>query len=444
MNNQMCKMSSLLRRSDVHDLKHVTDKMKLRRRLAVAAMIAMAAGNVLTLWNTREGMRQGYGDFLAFYTAGVLVRTGMAQDLYSPAQQWKIQQEVAPELQTHHGPLLFMRPPFEALLFAVFSLEPYAVSLILWTIVKLILLAAIPFLAMPGGVAAHLPRWAVFPLLLGTFPAFMDLLLGQDAILLAFLFALCFWQLRKNSEVTAGLILGLALFKFQLVVPFLVATWISGRRKVLRGFLISSLVVVAISALVVGPKNLLHYPGYLLTLSQASGIGIALESQINFRGLLALFAGPRGLSAFVPIMLAAIALLSVVGSGLAWRRAGNHLLAEGCALSLVVATVTSYYANDYDLLLLIIPLLALIGRGESLPDQTALAIQSHVKDRRARYIGLAGTILLLLTPSYWLAKQHSAECLMVLPLLAVGFALAYKLVKEGHIEHVLRKEGLPK
>ena len=436
-------MSSLLRLPDVHDLEYMTDKIKLRRWVAIVALLAMAAGNVLTLWNTREGMRQGYGDFLAFYTAGVLVRTGMARDLYNPALQWKIQQEVAPEVQTHHGPLLFMRPPFEALLFALFSLEPYAVSLILWTIVKLILLAAIPFLAMPGG-AAHLPRMAVFPLLLGTFPVFMDLLLGQDAILLAFLFALCFWHLRKNSEVTAGLILGLALFKFQLVVPFLVATWISGRRSVLRGFIISALAVIAISALVVGPKNLLHYPGYLLTLSQASGIGIALESQINFRGLLALFAGPRGLGAFVPIILAALALLAVVGAGLAWRKTKNHLLAEGVALALVAATVTSYYANDYDLLLLIIPLLAVIGRDEGVPDQASLATQSHVEERRGRNMGLVGTILLLLTPVYWLAKRHSAECLMVLPLLAVGFALTYKLVKEGQPEDVLRREGLPK
>ena len=396
MNCHMCKMSSLLRRSDVHDLKHVTDKIKLRRGLAIAAMIAMAAGNVLTLWNTREGMRKGYGDFLAFYTAGVLVRTGMAQDLYNPALQWKIQQEVAPELQTHHGPLLFMRPPFEALLFALFSFEPYAVALILWSIVKLILLAAIPFFAMPGAATAHLPRWAVFPLLLGTFPVFMDLLLGQDAILLAFLFALCFWQLRKNSEVTAGLILGLALFKFQLVVPFLIATWISGRRGVLRGFLISAFAVVAISAVVVGTEKSPTLSGYLLTLSQASGIGIALESQINFRGLLALFAGPRGLNEFVPVILAAIGLMAIAGAGLAWRKAGNHLLAEGFALALIAATVTSYYANDYDLLLLIVPLLALIGGGESVPDQTSLAVQSRVEDRRARNMGLVGTILFCL------------------------------------------------
>jgi hypothetical protein len=422
----------------------MTNKAQLRRIIAITALTAMAVGNVLTLWNARDGMRNGYGDFLCFYTAGVMVRRGMAPDLYNPTVQWKIQQEVAPEVKTHRGPLLFLRPPFEAVIFALFSFWPYTVALIVWTGLKLILLSVIPFLTMPGGEGALVPRWAVCPLLLGTFPLFMDLLLGQDAILLAFLFALCFWRMRKNSEASTGLILGLALFKFQLVVPFVIAIWVSGRKGVIRGFLISAFAVVATSALVVGPKNLLHYPVYLLRLSQAPGIGIALESQVNFRGLFAFFAGHRGLSVFVPILLAAIAVVAVVGAGLAWRKAGNDLLAEGFALAIVAAIVTSYYANDYDLLLLIVPLLAAIGRTQSARDQNLRTGKIHVEERRIRHIGLAGAVVLLLTPVYWVAKQHNAECLMVLPLLAVGFALASKLLNSSQSQNVLRPEGFPK
>jgi hypothetical protein len=45
---------------------------------------------------------------------------------------------------------------------------------------------------------------------------------------------------------------------------------------------------------------------------------------------------------------------------------------------------------------------------------------------------------------YWVAKQPNAECLMVLPLLAVGFALAYKLLNASQSQNVLRPEGFPK
>src|ERR1017187_3435149 len=101
----------------------------------------------------------------------------------------------------------------------------------------------------PGGEEPF-PRWATGLLLLGTFPEFMDLLMGQDAPLLAFLFAISFWQLATDRDVGAGVILGLALFKFQLVIPFVVMLWIAGRKKVLPGFALSAFAVLVISAVV--------------------------------------------------------------------------------------------------------------------------------------------------------------------------------------------------
>jgi hypothetical protein len=364
-------------------------------------------------------MGQGYGDFANFYTAGTLVRRGLGAELYNSDAQWKVQQEFASEVKTRRGPMRYMRPPFEALFFSVFAAWPYATALLIWTGLKLVLLAAIPFVVVRGRCwKESFPLWATVLLVLGTWPEFVDLLMGQDAVLLAFLFAISFWQLATGRDTGAGFTLGLALFKFQLAIPFVVILWIAGRKRVLPGFATSASAVLAISAALVGWKGLLRYPGYLLALNQATGVGIAPEIQMTLRGLLTIFVGRAPYPGRVHWVLAPVAVAAIVYTGLIWRKAGDHFLAEGFGLAAIVAIVTSYYAADYDLLLLIVPLLAMRTR----PDDAPKA------DRVTRYLETAGLVTLLLTPLYWFARvQLHAECLMTIPLLALGFALARRL-----------------
>jgi Glycosyltransferase family 87 len=379
----------------------------------------MAIGNVLMLWNARVPMAQGYGDFVNFYSSGVLVHRGLGSELYNSAAQWKVQQEFSFEVMLRRGPMRFLRPPFEALFFSVFATWPYPKALLLWTCFKLALLAAIPFVVVRGRLWREgFPLWATVFLVLGTFPAFIDLLMGQDALLLAFLFAVSFWQLDMGRDMGAGFTLGLALFKFQFVIPFVVTLWIAGRKRVLPGFAMSASVLLAISSVVVGWRELLRYPGYLLDLNRATGVGISPDLQVTIRGLLTLFVGRLSYPGRIHWALVPVALGAVVYAGLIWRKAGQRYLAEGFGLAAIVAIVTSYYAYSYDLLLLIVPLLAVRTR----PDDALN------EDKLTRYLESSGLLLLLLTPAYWFVKmQFHAECLMALPLLAVGVALARRL-----------------
>ena len=122
--------------------------------------------------------------------------------------------------------------------------------------------------------------------------------------------------------------------------------------------------------------------------------------------------------------MAPVALGAIVYTGLIWRKAGGRSssLAEGFGLATIVALVTSYYTNDYDLLLLIVPLLAMRARPDDAPKP----------DKVTRYLETTGLLLLLLTPVYWFARvELQAECLMTLPLLAVSVALARRLRHAG-------------
>jgi hypothetical protein len=390
---------------------------RLRSWLLAAALLWMAVTNGVMLWNTRVEIRQGYIDFANFYTAGTLVRRGQSAELYSLAAQWKVQQEFASEVKIRQGPLPYLRPPFEALFFSIFARWPYVTALLLWTTLKLALLATIPFIVVRGRFwKESFPLWMTGILVLGTFPAFMDMLMGQDAVLVAFLFAVCFWQLDTRRDTGAGVTLGLALIKFQLAIPFLIVLWISGRKRILPGFVASASVVLAISAALVGWRGLLQYPGYLLTLNRSVGVGIAPETQINLRGLLILFVGRLPYPGRIHLALAPVAVIAIVYTGLIWRKAGHRFLAEGFGLAAIVAIMTSYYACDYDLLLLIVPLLAMLTRPKA-----------PQADKVSRYLEVTGLLLLLLTPVYWFTRYLHAECLMTLPLLALGIALARRL-----------------
>lgn len=399
--------------------------VRLRNQLVATALICMAIGNGIVLWKSRVQMLQGYGDFSTFYTAGVLVRRGLGTELYNPAAQWKVQQEFAAEVKTRRGPLLYMRPPFEAVFFSAFTGWPYPKALLLWTSLKLVLLSTIPFvMAWSRFWKQRLLLWAMVLLVLGTFPAFMDLLLGQDAPLLAFLFAISFWQLATERDTAAGFTLGLALFKFQLVIPFLIILGIAGRRRVFPGFAASASAVLALSVVIVGWKGLFRYPGYLLAMNRATGVGIVPENQMNLRALFTFLVRPASYPMLVDWVVASVALAAIVYAGFIWRKGGDRLLAEGFGLAAVVAIVTSYYASDYDLLLLIVPLLAIHIR----PGRAAEG------DRITRYFEAGGLFLLLLAPVYWLLRERfHAECLMTLPLLALGTAWARKLTHAGAV-----------
>jgi hypothetical protein len=395
------------------------DLRKLRSWFFAAALLWMAIGNGIVLWKSRVAMGQGYGDFANFYTAGVLVHRGLAAELYNSAAQWKVQQEFSSQVKIRRSPLRYIRPPFEALFFSVFAMWPYAKALLFWTVLKLALLSAIPFIVVRGRPwQESFPLWTTAILVLGTFPAFIDLLMGQDAVLLAFLFAISFWQLDTRRDIGAGFTLGLALFKFQFAIPFVVSLWIAGHKRVLPGFAASASVVLAISAALVGWRGLLNYPGYLLALNQTTGVGIAPDLQMTLRGLLTLLVGRLPYPGRIHWALAPVALGAIAYTGFLWRKAGQRFLAEGFGLAAIVAIVTSYYAYSYDLLMLIAPFVAMRTRPAGAPQA----------DKVTRYLEAGGLVLLLFTPAYWFAKmQLHAECLMTLPLLAVSVGLARRL-----------------
>ena len=398
----------------------MSGKHNSRYRFVAAFLLAAAIAHGLEFWQQRARILAGYGDFSALYTAGLLLRQGEGKFLYDRREQWRVQQEFAPNVDIRKGPMPFIRPPFEALIFVPLAYLSYPMALAVWSLSKIALLwLAAWVLPRERPFTRIYPLWLEVVLCLGFFPVFLDLFQGQDAILLLLIVAAALNRMQSGKDVTAGVILALGLFKFHLVVPIVIMLWLAGRARVLIGFLPGATTLVALSCVISGTGVLAAYPGYLLKLNHTADVGfVTAQSMPNLRGLLSAIVGRAPYPGPIHWLLLPVAMTAILLTAWLWKplmNAGFPGLGLGYCLALLVAILTSYYARSYDMTLVIIPLL-LLG-GEFLD-------QSWLPPRPRRLIA-GGLLLTICTPLYWaLILQFDRPYLLVVPMFVLVLGIA--------------------
>ncbi len=265
-------------------------------------------------FSLRREIAAGYPDFTIFYTAGKAVNQGRGRQLYDLETQLALQRGFAPEVKHRENALPFNHPPFEALLFVPLAGLPYVTAYLVWAIFNIALILGFWTLLRPRLPNLHnflpaLPLLAMFAF----FPVIMALLQGQDSILLLFLYGLAFSALATGRAFVAGVFLALALFKFQLVLPFVLVLLLRRQWKAVAGFSLTAFVLLLVSAAVVGWNGVLAYPGFVLRLNRsAAQAGIDPRDMPNLRGLVAGLLHLAGVPAILLIITISIALLVLV------------------------------------------------------------------------------------------------------------------------------------
>jgi len=325
--------------------------------LYLAAMLFL---NCCLLWRTRHLITQGLPDFTIFYTAGQILRQHNGMRLYDDRLQENIQASFSPRGTELRGSLLpYNHPPFEALLFVPLARFSYATAYLLWLAINLFLLSALPFLLRP-----QLPGLRNLPLFLwmlaglSFFPVFASLIKGQDSVLLLFLYSLAFAALRRNRQRLAGVCVAFGLFKYNLILPFVVAfIW---RKRLLLMFLAAALGLLLTSALITGWTGLVAYPKYVWLAEHNPHFAWNNSdgNTPNLRGTISTLL-PIGATAGLPLIVAAsLAILWITGR--ASRKSGpNNPLAF--AIALVGCELVSYHAFVHDLSLLYLPMLVALN-----------------------------------------------------------------------------------
>ena len=301
----------------------------------------------------------GRADFRQLYTAGYMVRTGHAQELYSYDSQLRFQNELVSPAAV---PLPFIRPAYQALLFVPFTWLRYRTAYFAFLAVNLILLGiSFCFLRPHMERLAEVYRWLPFAMFLGYLPIAAALLQGQDSILLLTLLLAASASIRGRRELLAGVLVGLGLFKFQIVLPIALLFLLWRRWRFLAGFAISATTVGSISLCLVGLAQARVYALSLVTM----GAGLAPKADLlrypvpvvamaNFHGLIVGLAGGRISVFWIQALTLAVSgvVFGLVAARVSLDRGGRDAL----LLAITASTLVSYYLLIHDLTVLLIPI----------------------------------------------------------------------------------------
>ena len=255
-------------------------KFKALLVLFLAGMILL---NGLVLWRAWWEVLAGYPDFSIFYTAGLILRRGQGTTLYDNMLQLQVQREFASAALGRTGPLPYNHPPFEAALFVPLTHFPYLTSYALWALLNFCLLAGVIFFMRPPPRHPVIFPWFWFLAALAFFPVAYALMQGQDSIMLLALYCLTYKALRRGHDLQAGVWLGLGLFKFHLVLPFVFVLLLRRRLRAILGVLLGKTHVLDFlvsGCLLVGWKEVLRYPYYVWQVNRHSSMRVIVPENM--------------------------------------------------------------------------------------------------------------------------------------------------------------------
>jgi hypothetical protein len=218
---------------------------------------------------------------------------------------------------------------------------------------------------------------------LGFYPIGQTIFEGQDSILILCLYAASFLSLKSDRPLLAGFTLGLALFKFHLVLPTILLLLIYREIKAVLGFLYASGLVGVISTLIVGISGMAQFATNLIESNAALAdptnrerFALNPTAYSNIRGLIYWLIGPNSSDRTMLIIVAAASAGLLVAAGLWLRRIPTDLR---FSFTIVITTLVSFHLYYHDVSMMLIPMFvaaeaALAGRSSQTVLGIALAV----------------------------------------------------------------------
>jgi hypothetical protein len=277
-------------------------------------------------------------DFINYWTAGHLVRSGQVADIFQPAPFLAHERALFdPRLPFH----FWSYPPPNLFLVAPLGFTPYMAGLAVWSAAGLV--------ALGFATRAWTRNWWVWALIVFCPAAPTNIGLGQNGAFSAALL-IAGLSLIDRRPALAGALLGLLIFKPQIAVMLPIAVLAGRRWRAMGGAAAVVVAVLALSVLVFGIESWRGFFGPTLQtqglmLRQGHGPFQWMMPSAYMSARLAFHMHmPQALMVQAPFTLLAVAL-----TAWSWRRADRPL--ELRAAVLMMATfVASPQAFNYDLI----------------------------------------------------------------------------------------------
>lgn len=342
---------------------------------------------------------KGFADFRQIYTGGYMVRTGFSSRLYNYDEQQRLEEQLVPMGGGLHFLLPITHLAYEELLLAPLSALPYryafwtflamnsAVTLVCWQLLK------------RGGQNLW-QRWKFFvPCLMASFfPIWRTLLQGQDSVILLALLLGAMHLLERGHCVRSGMLVGLGLFKFNIVIPIALLLLLWRQRRFFAGFAASALGALGLSAILMRSSGIHDY----IHLVSAMSVNLGSQDNIlryatiapemmNLRGLFAAILEGHAPAVWiqVTVFVASIAVISVAARS-----------RPSFPLAISAAALVSYNFVAHDASILIISVVQALNTKlvrPGLAALVALVLPFTAIDPKHGYVGALGILALYIS-----------------------------------------------
>ena len=316
-------------------------------------------------------------DFINVWTGGVLVETGRIGTIYDYHAYVAFQRGVFGPVNPHN----YSYPPISFPLAALFAQLPYPLALAAWLGGTGALFA---WAARPWWPAGAGPHW----LAVVTPAGLINIWAGHYGFLVGALFLLGWRQLEREQPARAGMFFGLMLIKPHLAVLVPLALLLRGEWRALAAGAATVALLVGVTVLWYGWAP---WQAYLFEVSRVQAEMIDHDSilftRISASPMTALHAlgAPWLLALAAQAAAAAFAVATVIAAvrrGVATR-----------PLALIVATATFLvlpYAFNYDLTVVAVAALALLGRADLSRDERRLALYGFMSPQIGMLLAIYG------------------------------------------------------
>jgi hypothetical protein len=305
----------------------------------------------------------GRADFRQLYSAGYMVRSGHAHQLYDYDAQLQFQRQLV-------GPadiaLPFNHLAYEALVCAPFSWLPYKQAYLAFLALNVALLVVCFRLIRPRmRNLANIVPWLPVAIFAGFLPVAAALMQGQDSIILLTLAVAAIACLENGRDLGAGMLIGLGLLKFQIVLPIALLFFIWRRWRFVMGFTLSALVVGVTSLLLVGAgevrvyaESLVSMSVHLSTMAEQFKYGISPGSMPNLRGMVFGLGASHLPTFWVQALTAAASILVLVWTAASVSRTQKN--SPLLLIAIVASGLVSYHLLIHDLSIFFLPLVLIL------------------------------------------------------------------------------------
>ncbi|MFN8412171.1 MAG: glycosyltransferase family 87 protein [Anaerolineales bacterium] len=297
-------------------------------------------------------------DFISFYSAGRIFRTGNFEDVYDPNSEAVLQRKVVGG--SYDSPLVFNHPPYVLPILGLIATDHYVSSYMLWSGILLLVI-----LFCGDLTRRYLLKlgWSVQSAILTTFgcltffPLFISLLIGQDSAFT--LIGLLIWTfaILNQEEIQAGL--GLAFATLSPVIAGALAfPLFASRRRAGIWFIVGSFAMAIYSLLLVRIKGMIGLIDLLLLSSKGQAYGFNWSSMYNVLAFLIRNFPNMGIGEARTIAWALTAVSIIILSVFWWNKR-NLLRIEHIGIAVALSTLTAPHLNLHGLSFLVIPIIGL-------------------------------------------------------------------------------------